>query len=885
MRLPTRSPRMEATPSPARGALTVDAGRLVDRPRLAERVREGAQGPLTVLAAPAGYGKSVVLGQWAARQPSRPMARLALRPADGAARVAVRLVAALGRLGARIDPAASAGVGGDGAGLGEHFAAAVSAGLETVSDGVLVVDGLDAPTDARLVEDMRSLIGGLPDGVHVLVAQRSRWPTSQHAPDARAAAVVLDQADLAFTPDSARCLLRRVAGREVPDRQAEALLERTEGWAVALRLAAIALRGSAVPDARIEDLMSDDRYLAGYIRGEVLAAQSAAVCRFVLHTSVLDRLSGPLCDAVTGDRDGAAMLCRLEERGLFTQRVGGEEGWYRYHPLFRAALRHELRRREPDAEAGLLIRAAGWHLGRDEPGPASRYVIETGDEAHLIDLIDRYGRVKFERGEADEVLGWLDALPGSRDPRRADLAMRRAFLHTMLGNTRLAYQVVHELDAAGLSVGEGIAVDALRATWAFADASPASAIHAADAVLGAVDDVDPDDIPDVFGLTSPSSLRMMAAGSRARALWYVGDIAASRRALSELARQGDAYPPWLVHAASALAMLEAWAGNFRVAERHAGRALDIAAAARLLNHPATIDARLAAAHVARERGALARADVLLAEAHRLATCTSRPVTLALLGVERALWFLAAGRPERGLGELERNRSSGDPPPPPLLEAHRRAGEVRLLLAVGDVERAWAVLDEPTVAGAPLPGLGAVPVQVAVARGDVESARAHLDGWHPGDDDPRARLEHELWAAVLDAEAGERRLARERTATLVAEAQTEGHLRLFRDAGRPAERLLRDLRHGSAPPTPYLRRLVDAAQSTQRAAIGGAAVGLSERELEIVRYVPTPLSNAEIAARLYISVNTVKTHMRAIYRKLGVTGRSEAIRRAEDLGIA
>ena len=857
-------------------------GRLVDRPRLVARLQEAAEGPLTILAAPAGYGKSVVLAQWEAQRPG-PVAHVALRPTDGAAGIAARLVAALGELGAPVDPAGAATVG-DGPHLGEACVTAMAEGIEAVDGGVLVVDGLDAPTDGRLVEDLRSLLRRAPDDLHVVVAQRSRWPASPGL-DGFRPAVVLGADDLAFTPEDARRLLRDVAGSDVPDSRLEAVLERTEGWAVALRLVAIALRGSARPGARIEDLAGDDRYLAGYVRDEVLAALPTPMRRFLSRTSVLDRLSAPLCDAVTGHRDGAEMLSLLEERGVFTHRVEGEAGWFRYHPTFRAVVRLELRRGEPDAEAGLLVRAAGWHLGCGEPGRAFRYLVEAGDEAGLIDLVDRWGRLMFERGQADEVLRWLESVPGCRDPRRAGLAMRRAYLATMSGNTRLAYQVVHDLDVTGLTAGEAIAVDALRATWAFVDGSSVSVIHAADAALSAVDDVDPGELPDVFGLTSPPSLRLMAAGSRARAVWSLGEIGAGRRALTELAQREDAYPPWRARVLGTLAMLEAFAGNLRVAERHAGRALDLSAVAGLLHHPACIDARLALAHVACERGEQHRARALLAEAEAEAARIRQPITLALLGVERAVWLLADGHPERGLVELERDLASGDPPPPPLVEGRRRAAEARLRLALGEVERARAVLDRPSPGGIPLPGLAAVSVQVAVAGNDVARAVALLADWHPDAAEPRALLERELWAAILDDEAGERRRARRRTAGLVAEARAERHVGVFLDVGRPAERLLRNLRHGSSAPNPYLDRLVEATEPPARAARRRGAAGLSDRELEVVRYLPTSLSNGEIAAQLYISLNTVKTHLRAIYRKLEVTGRREAIRRAEELGIA
>jgi ATP/maltotriose-dependent transcriptional regulator MalT len=501
----------------------------------------------------------------------------------------------------------------------------------------------------------------------------------------------------------------------------------------------------------------------------------------------------------------------------------------------------------------------------------------------VLDLVDRYGGPMFLSGAAGTVLRWLDAIPRGRYACRPELALRRAYLLTMVGDTRVAEQVLRDAETRTPGPGEQTAINALRATWAFFDAPPRSAIRAADAVLDTVGDDDPEGIPDIFGITSPASLRTMAAASRARALWYLGDVAAARRTFAAILEQRDTYLPWRVHALSALALLEAWAGNLRVAHKLAREALTTATGSQLLHHPATMDARLAAAHVSRDRGDLRRAAASLDEAHTIATATRRPITLAIHAVERALWHLAAGRPDLGLAEIDRNRASGNPPPPPNVQRRQRAVEVRLLLARGDVERARSILEVDTNAGGRSSDLAAEAAYAAVMRGDLAAARTHLDRWSVEAAVPRARLERDLWTAIVEAEAGNRRQALKAASALVAEAQAEGHVRLFLDGGRPAKRLLRDLHH--AAPTPYVRHVLRSAAPRSQATGGDATVDLSERELEVVRYLPTPLSSGEIAAQLYISLNTLKTHLRAIYRKLGVDGRQEAVRRAVDLGIA
>jgi len=200
--------------------------------------------------------------------------------------------------------------------------------------------------------------------------------------------------------------------------------------------------------------------------------------------------------------------------------------------------------------------------------------------------------------------------------------------------------------------------------------------------------------------------------------------------------------------------------------------------------------------------------------------------------------------------------------------------------MNDVDRAESVLGSAGDVSF-CPDLTAVGVQAAVARHDLGAAAERLDRWAVDDVQRRSRLQRTLWAAVVDFEAGDRRRAIQVVSGVVHAAAREGDERLFLDGGRPVERLLPALVHTA--PLPYAQRLVRAALAQDPAK--GTVLGLSKRELEVARYLPTPLSSAEIAARLYISLNTLKTHLRTIYGKLDATNRREAIQRAEELGIA
>lgn len=853
----------------------------MDRPRLTDRLHQSVAGPLTVISAPAGYGKSVLVHQWAARHSGVPTAHIELRPDDDARRVAGRLARGLGSLGGAVRHSfpRAAIVQGDGD-LDERWLAHFVHELARVGEAILVLDGLDAPGPTALVDDLSTLVRHAPSNIRVIAVQRSRRPVLRHH-GVRGEVVVLGQQDLAFTAEEARQLVRAVSGRELTEQELELLLERAGGWAVGLQLAAIALRIAADVRECIESFTGNERHVAAFLRSEVLARQPAELVRFLMQTSGLPWLNGSLCDAVTGGRGGEAMLRVLEHRGVLVHRSPSERDSLMLHPLLRDVVRRDARVAEPNRESTVLVRAAQWHLDRDEPQAAADRFIEAEEWRGLTSLVDRYGRRLFERGAVDLALRWLDAIPagGAADDQR--IGLRRAFLHTWLGQLHKANQVVHGLRSRRLSRGDCVVLDTIRATWVFLDAPPDIVLPAAESALQALDAVSAEEIPNVLGITSAASLRSMAEGSRGRALWQMGDVAGARRSLSALAGQRGVYPPWLTYVLSTLGLLEAWSGNHRIADHYTRRALSVAGTAGLLNHPATLEAWLAMAHVARERGHQHTAKRHLDHAFAVANRATAPVTVSIHTLEHALWHLADRHPDRGLAALDVNRVGGEHPPPPVVASRTRAAAVRMLLALGHTERAQALIDSSV---RPVPPELVLPaVQTALARLDVHAARAYVEAAPIEGSEPRRQLECDLARAIIELEAGNRRVALDLGAGVVERAKSEAHVRLFLDAGRSSERLLRALLH--AAPSGYVRHILRSTVPLPGQERSTAVAELSDRELEVVRYLPTLLPSTEIAARLFISLNTLKTHLRTIYRKLGVHDRRGAIERARQLGIA
>jgi ATP/maltotriose-dependent transcriptional regulator MalT len=850
-------------------------GFAIARPGLMARLDAGVEGKLTSLVAPPGYGKSVLLRQWAANRHHRAPAWLTVdRRDDHGERLATRLVTALDVLDPGIGRSALERVDGTGASMGDHFIAQIIEELDLAGPGVLVVDELDTVGNVRLLEDLRALIEHSAPSFRVVLATRvsAAQLRLEHATELR-------HNDLAFSREEVALLLGRLSGQSFTDDQIDALAAKTEGWPAAVQLAALALRDGSDPDAFIEWLSGDDQLIGRYLTDEVLSGQPERVRSFLLQTSVLGRLSGPLCDAVTGGDDGAELIDLVDRGSMFLVRTG-DDGWYRYHRLFRDLTRHELHAAHPDLERGLLCSAADWHLEQGQLDVAVAYLGEAEDWDRVLDLVGAHGRSLFERGQSAIVLRWLESVPERVRAKRSSILLEEVVLLTVVGHTLRAEERAAQLErSASLTAGERIVLDALRSTWVQWHASTQSAIAAADRAMTAIEVILPDEVPDLLGLTSFDSIRNVALASRARARWYEGDTERSRHELATMVEGGISFAPWLINVLGALALIDAWDGRLHEAHHAASRALVVASRADLVGHQSTVDPLLALAAVFRERGALGRSELMLDQALGPIARVPRSVPLAIHTVERALLDLAQGEPGRGLQRIGRFLSSGHRTPPRLVAARLDAVEARLRLVLGDTSAAERLSEGAD--GLWTGDQAAVAVQVAASRREIATARDLLATWPRGG--VRSTLEHRLWTAVVDAPDGDRRASRRGIDEVVTLAEHEGSVLMFVDAGPDAVRLLRGLLDTS--PSPYVRRLVQRAdERAATASAPGEGAALSERELLVLRYLPTRLSNAEIAAALFVSLNTVKTHLRSIYRRLEVSGRRQAVEAAEGLGL-
>jgi LuxR family maltose regulon positive regulatory protein len=469
---------------------SVRAG-IVPRDGLVELLVRGRSRKLTLLDAPAGFGKTTLLAEWcAAPQEERPFAWVSLDAADNdAVRFWSCVIDALDGVEPGTGARARETLGAGPAALEDATLPLLLNDLAELGRPlVLVLDDYHLIRDKRVHSSVEYLLRHLADGVHLAIATRSDPELPLGRLRARGELTELRVAQLRLSDEEASGLLRAAVGVELDEGDVARLVSRTEGWAAGLYLAALSLRGHADTRAFIGSFAGDDRHIVDYLSSEVLSGQPPELRDFLVRTSILQRLSGPLCDAVAGRADSARVLEHVERDNLFLVPLDTTREWYRYHHLFGELLRHELRRSHAEWAAGLHRAAYRWYRAAGAIPDAIEHAAAAGDSADAAELIAAHWNDYFNRGHLDTVDSWLSALPPgtvSADPR---LALARAWLALDRGRLDEADRWIGTAEAR-LGVGDAwdtsVRADAavLRSTHSFKAGDLQKAREAARAVL------------------------------------------------------------------------------------------------------------------------------------------------------------------------------------------------------------------------------------------------------------------------------------------------------------------------------------------------------------------------------------------------------------------
>jgi len=852
-------------------------GWAVQRPRVTELITQGTRWfPLTVLTGPPGAGKTMALALWAAAEPG-PVAWVSLDGYDNHPGMFWSYVVAALRGSGLTLPEALPTAGRE---AGHLFLLRLVAALADQDPAVtLVLDDLHLVTEPEVLDGLDFVLRNVGAGLRVAAASRMDPPLPLHRYRVAGQLAEVRAADLAFSAAEAGLLLDQ-HGCTLSPESLECLTRRTEGWAAGLRLAGLSMAAHPDPDQFVKELAAEDSALTGYLVDEVLSTQPPEVQQVLLYTSILDRVSADTAAELTGDEQAGGILAALARANAFVQPAGG--GWYRYHTLFAEVLRLKLRYEHPDRVAGLHRRAARWHERNGELAEAVRHCAEAGDwplAARLVTGDLAIGEI-LEPRPGQSLAGRFRGMPAGRawdDPGPYLIAAALALSAGQAGSCAIALEAADRLierlpgdqEPAGRLTAELIRLTAALRTGDLAAA--AAAAGRAERLAAR--------IPDGRLARHPDVGARIRCGRGAVELWSGRLDEAARILQAGAAVPGRPEGP--ADGLGQLALAEALRGRLRRAAQLARQAARADGEHRPAGPDAAALIALAWAHL--EHYELREARGRLKEADAALGARPDKLTGTLAHLVTAGVALAEGRAGAAAQILAGARAGW--PVPPWLDRQLSLVQSRACLAAGDIPAARAAAEH---AGRDNPLEAAVTLaQAQAAAGDGGSARrtlAHgLEGGHEGPD--RARVRAWLADARLHYAGGDQTHGRRSLAAALRLAEPE-QLRLpFAEERGWLGRVLRQ--------EPQLadrhRRLLGLVPRRQQLPAPGEAPvlvvePLTEREREVLRHVSHLMNTAEVASEMYISVNTVKTHLRSIYRKLAAGHRSEAVRRARQLEL-
>lgn len=894
---------------------------VVLRPRLIERLNEGLQHTpsVTLISAPVGYGKTTLVSEWVAGC-ERPVAWLSLDEADSdPTRFLTYLVAAL----QTIDPNIGAGILGVLESPQLPPIASIMTGLLNEiapfpNNFTLVLDDYHV-TDSKSIDQILTfMLEHLPTQMHLVIASREDPNLPLARLRAQGQLTELRAVDMRFTPAEAAEFLNRVMGLNLSEEDITALETRTEGWIAGLQLAALSMLGREDVHGFISAFAGDNRYIVDYLVEEVLQRQSESIRSFLLKTSILDWLSSPLCDAVTGLKEGSVLLDALERGNLFVFPLDDKRKWFRYHPLFTDVLHKHLIEEQPDQVPVLHRRASEWYEQNGLPVDAIHHALFAEDFERAADLIERAAPALRRSRQEATVLGWLQALPNELVRSRPVLSVYFAGALLLSGDLKGVEARLQDAerwldmtadmhDKQRPPPPEMVVLDEeefrrlpgwiviYRTASALARGDVAGTMKYARRAL----DLMPEE--DQLG-------RGAAAGLLGLAYWTSGDLEAANRyyadSMARMLKVG--------HTSDTIGLAIALA-DIQIVQGRLGEALHTYEwGLQLATEPGTPVLRGAAdmyvgmSEIHRERGDLTAATQHLLKSKELGELMGLPQN-------PYRWCVAMARIREAQGDLD-----------------------AALELLHEAERLYMSDLSPNVR--PIPAL---ITRIWVAQGRLEEALDWVRGQGLSAEDTLSYIreyEHITLVRVLmasyqrdrtdssireaigllerlrkAAEAGGRmgstieilvlqalahQALREIPAAILelqlslTLAETGGFIRIFVDEGQPMAHLLKEtFTHGSA--SNYVQRLLSAFaihEIGQPSPLRGQALKselvepLSQRELEVLRLIGQGLSNREIGEQLFLALNTVKGHNQKIYSKLQVKSRTEAIARAHELDL-
>ena len=844
------------------------------------------KGPLTLISAPAGAGKTSLLTSWLAREP-RKVAWLSPRPQLGEASFWAEWLAAVQRvvpsrsLLRRLAPPRT--------GTPAAFVVQLLNGFAELEEPVLVVvDDFHAVRNGEISETLDQILRAAPASLRLILSTRHDPVLPLHLLRASGELTELRAQDLALTPGEARALLDGL-GVELDDAAFSVLLEQTEGWAAGVRLFTLSHRARQRNGSSVDPVVGfDERPASEYLLAEVLRGQPDDITDFLLATSIAERFTADLADAMTNRTDSAHVAERIVAENLFVDRLDTHPPWYRYQHLFAELLRAELRHEVRDKIPELHSRAARWYFENHAPMEAVHHALAAGDlELLTMCLVDGWFEL-IARTDSAFRSDMLGGIPEDDVDASAELSAVMASVDFINGQTRSG---TRRLDRAVKLWPKKVSPSA-RAVLMFCEllrhTHKGSFDKAADVARELLDLAEREPFPSQAGET----IRAIALGHLGLAEVAQEDLTGAEAHLTqalEASRVADV-PYAELASLGGLAWLELIRGRLRRSARIARGALELAQA-RGWDRSAQATLSLSAlALVEQEWDDLEAADGHareLAETARRADDVSARAWSAAIHGSLCLAGRGGADADLALERLHGAKSDVRAVESPRLHRCFLGVEARLMGATADHDAAEELADQAVEAYPSSPGVRAVRARLSLESGDAQAALSALT--EPVDTAyPIVAVERAVLQALALRATGHEDAALAEIGAALSQAEPEGIRRPFVSAGPGVRELLAE----------HLRKAVSHrwfASELLRRLEGGNGNGagvlpaellepLSAREGEVLRFLPTMMSNADIASELFVSVNTVKTHVKSIYRKLDVTRRQDAVRRARQLHI-
>jgi LuxR family maltose regulon positive regulatory protein len=909
----------------------------VPRPRLLERLNEGLrqdQGSarkLTLISAPAGFGKTALAATWVAgfeqNEPKLRVAWLSLEEADGEpARFLAYLITALQTIVSDLGAGVLVALQAPQPPLEVILTALLNEIAAIPADFVLVLDDYHLVDSQQVDQAVAFLVEHLPPQMHLIIATREDPHLPLSRLRARGQLTELRAADLRFTSAEAAEFLNQVMGLNLPAEDIAALETRTEGWIAGLQLAALSMQGQKDATGFIKSFTGSHHFVLDYLMEEVLQQQPEGVKTFLLRTSILERLCGSLCDAVLqGDHDptssasGQETLEYLEHANLFNVPLDNERRWYRYHHLFAELLRHRLEQTSPALAPELHRRASVWLESENLIEEAVAHAFASRDWEHTANLIYHFAHRVHIQTNLTTLGGWLAALPEPVMRARPWLCVYQALAWYWTGpRDRIEeYLQLAEQALPGSQMPEAEAthlagyIAAVRAHYALVSGNIPRVLAMAQAALQQLPEGD--------------YMRGWTAVALGGAYWGQGNVVASQQAFQTaktVALQHN-YRFRAVAPACYVGMQLVKQGKLDEALCVYREGVEYATVAGGQQLPIAGFPKVKLGDVLRERNDLPGADQWLRPGVEQCLQLGHPDVLADAYAALARLQLAQNDWPGAYATFQKaDELAQKSPVDPFVRCWLDDCRVRLWLAKGrldDLTR-WAEASGLTVDGElsyhyDLHQLNLARLLLARARRAATPAGAHAclsqvssllarllvaaekAGW------VHESIKSLVLQALVSAESSDKDMALRAVGRALALAEPGGFIRLFVDEGEPMRSLIADYccaaekqsRDRVHPQSGYLDILLAAfvqpAAKPQSATTSGVSTResaivepLSQRELEILRLIAQGLSNQEIGARLFLALNTVKGHNRVIFDKLQVERRTEAIARARELGL-